>query len=167
MSLPVVGIGASAGGLESFSELLARLPADTGMAYVFVQHLDPRHASRLVEILSKRAGFPVEQAQEGVKILPDRLYVIAPQHHPDLRSCVLYLRSRILPKGLIALLMRSSIRLLSREGPMPLALFSLGAEPTEQKVFKRSNRQVESLSRRTRVLLSFMECQAAPSERAA
>jgi len=78
MSLPIVGIGASAGGLESFSELLARVPAGTGMAYVFVQHLDPRHASLLVEILSKRAGFPVEKAREGLKILPDRLYVIAP-----------------------------------------------------------------------------------------
>jgi two-component system, chemotaxis family, CheB/CheR fusion protein len=78
MSLPIVGIGASAGGLESFSELLARLPADTGMAYVFVQHLDPGHASYLVEILSKRAEIPVEQAQDGMKILRDRLYVIHP-----------------------------------------------------------------------------------------
>jgi two-component system CheB/CheR fusion protein len=50
MSFPIVGIGASAGGLESFSELLSRVPANMGMAYVFVQHLDPRHASRLVEI---------------------------------------------------------------------------------------------------------------------
>ena len=65
MSLPIIGIGASAGGIESFSELLACLPAGTGMAYVFVQHLDPGHASRLVEILSKRAGFPVEQAREA------------------------------------------------------------------------------------------------------
>jgi two-component system, chemotaxis family, CheB/CheR fusion protein len=58
MSFPIVGIGASAGGLESFSELLARVPAGTGMAYVFVQHLDPEHASLLVEILSRWAGFP-------------------------------------------------------------------------------------------------------------
>ena len=66
MSLPIVGIGASAGGLESFSELLARIPADTGMAYVFVRHLDPGHASRLVEILSKRARFRVEHAREDL-----------------------------------------------------------------------------------------------------
>jgi two-component system CheB/CheR fusion protein len=72
MSFPIVGIGASAGGLESFSEVLSRVPSDTGMAYVFVQHLDPGHASRLVEILSKRAGFPVEQAREGLRILPNR-----------------------------------------------------------------------------------------------
>src|ERR1700732_4432092 len=56
MSFPIVGIGASAGGLESFSELIARVPADMGMAYVFVQHLDPRYGSLLVSLLSKRAG---------------------------------------------------------------------------------------------------------------
>jgi two-component system, chemotaxis family, CheB/CheR fusion protein len=94
MSLPIVGIGASSGGLESFSELLARVPADTGMAYVFVQHLDPGHASLLVEILSKRVRFPVEQAREGAKILPDRLYVIAPNTTLTLGGGVLHLRSR-------------------------------------------------------------------------
>jgi two-component system, chemotaxis family, CheB/CheR fusion protein len=94
MSLPIVGIGASAGGLESFSELLARVPIGTSMAYVFVQHLDPGRASLSVEILSKRAGFPVEQARESVKILPDHLYVIAPNTTLTLGGSVLHLRSR-------------------------------------------------------------------------
>jgi two-component system, chemotaxis family, CheB/CheR fusion protein len=94
MSLQIVGIGASAGGLESFSELLARLPTDTGMAYVFVQHLDPGHASLLVEILSKRAEFPVEQAREGAKIFPDHLYVITPNTTLTLGGGVLHLRNR-------------------------------------------------------------------------
>ena len=94
MSLPIVGIGASAGGLESFSELLARVPAGTGMAYVFVQHLDPGHASLLVEILSKRAAFPVEEAREGAKILPDHLYVIAPNTALTIGDNVLLVRSR-------------------------------------------------------------------------
>jgi two-component system, chemotaxis family, CheB/CheR fusion protein len=94
MSLPIVGIGASAGGLESFSELLARVPAGTGMAYVFVLHLDPGRASLSVEILSKRTGFPVEQALEGVKILPDHLYVIAPNTTLTLGDGVLHSRSR-------------------------------------------------------------------------
>jgi two-component system CheB/CheR fusion protein len=94
MSFTIVGIGASAGGLESFSELIARIPAGTGMAYVFVQHLDPRHGSLLVEILSKRAGFPVEEAREGVKILSDRLYVIAPNTTLTIGGDVLHLRSR-------------------------------------------------------------------------
>src|ERR1700738_1443240 len=94
MSFPIVGIGASAGGLESFSELIARVPADMGMAYVFVQHLDPRHGSLLVKILSKRAGIPVEEAREGAKILPDHLYVIAPNTTLTLSGYVLHLRSR-------------------------------------------------------------------------
>ena len=94
MSFTIVGIGASAGGLESFSELIARIPAGTGMAYVFVQHLNPRHGSLLVEILSKRAGFSVEEAREGVKILSDRLYVIAPNTTLTIGGDVLHLRSR-------------------------------------------------------------------------
>jgi two-component system CheB/CheR fusion protein len=94
MSFPIVGIGASAGGLESLSELLARVPADTGMAYVFVQHLDPAHNSRLVEILSKRAEFAVEQAREGTKILPDHMYVIPPNTTLTMGGGVLHLRSR-------------------------------------------------------------------------
>jgi two-component system CheB/CheR fusion protein len=94
MSFPIVGIGASAGGLESFSELIARVPAEMGMAYVFVQHLDPRHGSLLVSLLSKRAGIPVEEAREGVKILCDHLYVIAPNTTLTISGYVLHLRSR-------------------------------------------------------------------------
>jgi two-component system CheB/CheR fusion protein len=96
MSFPIVGIGASAGGLESISALIAGIPANTGMAYVFVQHLDPGHVSHLAKILSNRAALPVEEAREG-EIFPDHLYVIIPNHHPDnhqscasfneLRSC--------------------------------------------------------------------------------
>jgi two-component system, chemotaxis family, CheB/CheR fusion protein len=94
MSLPIVGIGASAGGLVSFSELLARVAADTGMAYVFIQHLNPAHTSSLVEILSKLARFPVEQARDGLKILPDRLYVITPNTTLTIEGGLLHLRSR-------------------------------------------------------------------------
>jgi two-component system, chemotaxis family, CheB/CheR fusion protein len=67
MSFPVVGVGASAGGLEAFSELLGNLPTNTGMAFLLVQHLDPTHSSFLVEILSKQSGMPIEEAREGVE----------------------------------------------------------------------------------------------------
>jgi len=69
MSFPIVGIGASAGGLESISRLLAGIPARTGMAYVFVQHLNPAYGSHLAKILSNRTALPVEEAREGTKIL--------------------------------------------------------------------------------------------------
>ena len=94
MSFRIVGIGASAGGLESLSELIARLPASTGMAYIFVQHLDPRHSSNLVSILSKRATLPVEEVLEGMKVRPDHLYVIAPNTTLTMGGYVLHLRSR-------------------------------------------------------------------------
>jgi two-component system CheB/CheR fusion protein len=93
MSFPIVGIGASAGGLESFSALLAGIPASTGMAYVFVQHLDPAHGSRLAKILSNRTALPVEEAREG-EIFPDHLYVTIPNTTLTITSHVLHLRSR-------------------------------------------------------------------------
>ena len=52
-SFPIVGIGASAGGLEAFTQLIHHLPSDSGMAFVLVQHLDPKHESMLKELLSK------------------------------------------------------------------------------------------------------------------
>ena len=75
---PVVGIDASAGGLEAVSELLAELPAVTGMAYLLVQHLDPLHQSFLTEILAKKSIIKVETAVDGTTIEQDHLYVIPP-----------------------------------------------------------------------------------------
>jgi len=78
MTIPVVGVGASAGGLEAFRLMLAHLPADSGLAYVFVQHLDPKHQSNLSEILARVSPIPVEQAADGLEIKPNHLYVIPP-----------------------------------------------------------------------------------------
>ena len=75
---PVVGIGASAGGLEAFTQLLHHLPIDTGMAFVLVQHLDPNQPSLLSEILARATQMPVQEAQEGMAIAPNRVYVIPP-----------------------------------------------------------------------------------------
>ena len=65
-SPPIVGIGASAGGLEAFTHLLQHLPADTGMAFVLVQHLDPGHESALVEILARTTAMPVREVTDKV-----------------------------------------------------------------------------------------------------
>jgi two-component system CheB/CheR fusion protein len=94
MSFPVVGVGASAGGLEAFSELLANLPTDTGMAFLLVQHLDPTHGSFLVEILSKKTGMPIEEAREGIEILPDHVYVLPPNNMLTVVDNRLHLTSR-------------------------------------------------------------------------
>ena len=75
---PVVGIGASAGGLEAFTQLLHHLPIDTGMAFVLVQHLDPNQPSLLSEILARATQMSVQEAQEGMAIAPNQVYVIPP-----------------------------------------------------------------------------------------
>jgi two-component system, chemotaxis family, CheB/CheR fusion protein len=77
-SFPIVGIGASAGGLEAFKELLASLPEKTGMAYVLVPHLDPDHQSVLTEILSRFTKIAVCEVMDGMPVERDRIYVIPP-----------------------------------------------------------------------------------------
>jgi len=76
--LRVVGIGASAGGLDASRKLIGALPANSGMAFILVQHLDPTHESLMVDLLSKHTEMPVRQAVDGVAIEPDHVYVIPP-----------------------------------------------------------------------------------------
>ncbi len=75
---PVVGIGASAGGIEAFKQMLGALPTDTGMAFVLVQHLDPTHPSMLTEILARATRMPVSEVQDRMVVEPDHVYVIPP-----------------------------------------------------------------------------------------
>jgi two-component system, chemotaxis family, CheB/CheR fusion protein len=77
-SFPTVGIGASAGGLEAFKELLTSLPEKAGMAYVLIPHLDPAHQSVLTEILSRFTKIPIAEVTEGMAVERDRIYVIPP-----------------------------------------------------------------------------------------
>ena len=73
---PVVAIGASAGGLEAMMELLENLPHNTGMAFIYVQHLSPDHKSLLTEILSKKTKMKVQEIDDMDKIKPDNVFVI-------------------------------------------------------------------------------------------
>ena len=97
--LVVVGIGASAGGLEAITELLDHLPDRTGMAFVVVQHLDPRHESLLSELLGKHTKLPVREATEGTKVQPDRVYIIPPNKNMTLEKGALRLAARTLHRG--------------------------------------------------------------------
>jgi two-component system, chemotaxis family, CheB/CheR fusion protein len=96
---PIVGIGASAGGLEAFSELLRLLPRKTGMAFVLVQHLDPSHSSDLREILARITKIPVQQVTDGAAVRPDNIYVIPPNTSITMRNGVLRLAARLLTRG--------------------------------------------------------------------
>ena len=72
----VVGIGASAGGIDAFRSLLGALPGDTGMAYVLVQHLSPDHPSILAQTLARFTSMPVLEIQDGTPLVPDHVYVM-------------------------------------------------------------------------------------------
>jgi len=78
VGFPIVAIGASAGGLEACKKLISALPADTGMAFILVQHLDPTHASMMVALLAQHAAIDVSQVTEGMIVEPDHFYVIPP-----------------------------------------------------------------------------------------
>ena len=105
----IVGIGASAGGLEAVSALLRALPADTGMAFVLVQHLDPTHASMLTEILSRTTSMPVVEAGEGMRVEPDHVYVIPPAANLSVSNGALHVvpRGNVIPRRAIDLFLQS------------------------------------------------------------
>jgi two-component system CheB/CheR fusion protein len=91
---PIVGIGASAGGLEPCERLLRSLPKSTGMAFVIVQHLDPTHESRLTEILSHATTMPVIEVKDGMQVEPNHVYVIPPNKIMFLDGNFLHLEPR-------------------------------------------------------------------------
>lgn len=75
----VVGIGASAGGLEALERMFRRMPADTGMAYVVVQHLSPDFESMMNELLDRQTSIPIHIVEDGVSVKPDAIYLIPPR----------------------------------------------------------------------------------------
>ncbi|MDE2263418.1 MAG: hypothetical protein KGL45_12910, partial [Gammaproteobacteria bacterium] len=94
-AFPIVAIGASAGGLEAVSELLAAAAPRGGMAYIVVQHLDPSHQSLLPEILAKKTTMKVVPAEEGLKVEPDHVYVIPPNVTLTLQDRIFHLSPRV------------------------------------------------------------------------
>ena len=88
---PVVGIGASAGGLEACRKLVDALPADSGMAFVLVQHLDPTHESMMVDLLAGHTSMRVRQATDGMRLERDQLYVIPPGTYLSVGDDMLHL----------------------------------------------------------------------------
>jgi two-component system, chemotaxis family, CheB/CheR fusion protein len=94
---PVVGVGASAGGLEAFKRLIRSISASSGMAFILVQHLEPNHESLLAEILQKSTSIPVQEITDNVHVEPDHIYII-----PSNKLLTAYdgrLRLRVRPKN--------------------------------------------------------------------
>ena len=90
----VAGIGASAGGLDAFIDLVSALPVETGLAFVLIQHLDPRHHSMLVDILSGATAMPVQEVTDAMRIERDHVYVIPPDTELTIQHDVLRLVPR-------------------------------------------------------------------------
>lgn len=91
---PIVGVGASAGGLEAFTQLLEELPLETGMAFVLVQHLAPTHESALSALLAKATKMPVRQVTDEMAVEPNHVYVIPPNTNLAIERQILKLEPR-------------------------------------------------------------------------
>src|SRR5947209_13361492 len=75
----IVGIGASAGGLEPLERFFAAVPPDTGMAFVVLQHLSPDFESRMDELLGRQTRLPINKVTDGIQVGPDQIYLILPR----------------------------------------------------------------------------------------
>jgi two-component system CheB/CheR fusion protein len=88
---PVVGIGASAGGLDAFKKFFAAMPPDSGIAFVLVPHLDPAHESLMVELLARHTTMPVVEAENDLPVEANRVYIIPPNKYMTIHGGVLRL----------------------------------------------------------------------------
>ncbi len=93
-TVPIVGVGASAGGLRAFVEMLSALSADSGMAFVLIQHLDPSRESMLAPLLARKSVLPVSQVTDGMAVEPNRVYVIPPNTTMGIYNGLLRLTER-------------------------------------------------------------------------
>ncbi|MBN1310459.1 MAG: chemotaxis protein CheR, partial [Anaerolineae bacterium] len=98
-AFPIIGLGASAGGLEAFEAFFKYTPPDSGLAFVLVQHLDPNHESILVDILKRATQMPVLQVIDGMTVQRDHIYVIPPNRDMALMNSTLHLLEPIEPRG--------------------------------------------------------------------
>jgi len=96
----IVGIGASAGGLEALEQFFETIPSDTGMAFAIVQHLDPTGHSAMPQILSRFTKMAIEVAEEGVRVKPNSIYLLPPNKSMGIQNGSLYLLEPTRPPGL-------------------------------------------------------------------
>ncbi len=98
-TLSIVGIGASAGGLEAFEAFFRACPQDTGLAFVLIPHLDPGHVSLLTEILQRSTTMPVVEAQDQTTVEVNHVYVIPPNREMAILNGVLQLSMPEMARG--------------------------------------------------------------------
>ncbi len=96
---PVIGLGASAGGLEALTSFFSAVSPESGAVYVVVQHLDPTHAAMLAELLQRVTALPVVEAAESMTIAPDRVYVIPPNRDLSIQGDQLHIGEPTVARG--------------------------------------------------------------------
>jgi two-component system CheB/CheR fusion protein len=97
---PIAGIGASAGGLEALEQFLRHVPANSGIAFIIVQHLDPTHKGMMQELLKRATSMEVFQVRDGMRVKPDCVYVIPPNNDMSILHGILHLFEPTAPRGL-------------------------------------------------------------------
>jgi two-component system CheB/CheR fusion protein len=100
LPFPIVGIGASAGGLEALEQFLSHVPSGNGMAFVIIQHLDPTHKGIMPELLQRTTAMKVFQASDRMEVKPECVYVIPPNKEMSILHGALYLFEPTAPRGL-------------------------------------------------------------------
>ena len=98
--VPVVGIGASAGGLEAFRQFFAAMPGQSGIAFVLIQHLAPDHESLMAELLSRYTPMPVVEVKDRMPIRPNHVYLIPPNKYLSVDQGELYLTAPVERRGM-------------------------------------------------------------------
>ena len=124
---PVIGIGASAGGLESLEQLFEKIPKDSNAAYVIVQHLSPDFKSMMDEILSRRTEMKVHRIEDGMLVEPSTIYLIPPKVDLELENERLVLREREVRQGLNQPIDRFFTSLANCRGPACAAVVCSGS----------------------------------------
>jgi len=97
---PIVGIGASAGGLEAFTSFLSKVPGDSRTAFILIQHLDPSQPSRLTELLSRVSPISVQEVTEGTRVEPNHVYIVPPGRDMTIQDRTLRLQAQPIRPGL-------------------------------------------------------------------
>ncbi len=155
----VVGVGASAGGLEAFAEFLDAMRPDSGMAYVFILHLPPDRDSLLSEILARRTAMPVAQAEDRMLVEPNRVYVIRPGHVLTIREGRLHLGLPLTASRAANRPVDDFFRSLAeeqRERAICVIMSGMGSNGTAGR--KRSKQSADCASRKIRKARSSRVC---------
>jgi two-component system CheB/CheR fusion protein len=123
---PIVGIGASAGGLEALTTFLKTVPPDLGMGFVLIPHLDPFRKSAFTQILSRTTSMPVVNIADGMRVEPDHVYIIPPNCELTIADAALHTADREMPRSVnttIDIFLRS---LAADQGPNAIGIILSG-----------------------------------------